>query len=63
MFDIEIFWKTVIHTTSAGTQGIVNAVKADKIITGSLINAKAIAEYIKNLLTGDKNPQSNWRIG
>lgn len=43
--------KTVIHTTSAGTQGIVNARKADEIITGSLVNAKAVAEYIKQ-----KNP-------
>lgn len=34
--------KTVIHTTSSGTQGIVNATKADEIITGSLVNAKAI---------------------
>lgn len=40
--------KTVIHTTSAGTQGIANAVHADEILTGSLVNAKAIAEYIKN---------------
>ena len=39
--------KTAIHTTSAGTQGIVNAVGAEEIITGSLVNAKAIAEYIK----------------
>jgi len=39
--------KTVIHTTSAGTQGIVSAVNADEIITGSLVNAKAIAQYIK----------------
>lgn len=39
--------KTIIHTTSAGTQGIVNAVNADEIITGSFVNAKAIAEYIK----------------
>lgn len=39
--------KHVIHTTSAGTQGIVNATGASKIITGSLVNAKAIAEYIK----------------
>ncbi len=38
--------KTVIHTTSAGTQGIVNAKGADEIITGSLVNAKAIARYI-----------------
>lgn len=38
--------KTVIHTTSAGTQGIVNAVHADEIITGSLVNAGAVAKYI-----------------
>lgn len=39
--------KTVIHTTSSGTQGIANAKKAKKILTGSLVNAKAIAKYIK----------------
>ena len=39
--------KTIVHTTSAGTQGIINASNAQQIITGSLVNAKAIAEYIK----------------
>ena len=39
--------KRVIHTTSAGTQGIVNAVHAEEIITGSFVNAKAISEYIR----------------
>ena len=39
--------KRIIHTTSAGTQGIVNAVHADEIITGSFVNAKAIAKYIR----------------
>lgn len=38
--------KTVIHTTSAGTQGMINAVHADEIITASLANAKAVADYI-----------------
>ena len=38
--------KIAIHTTSAGTQGIVNATRAEEIITGSLVNAKAIAAYI-----------------
>lgn len=38
--------KVIIHTTSSGTQGIVNAKNADIILTGSLVNAKAIAEYI-----------------
>lgn len=43
---------TIIHTTSAGTQGIVAASKgADEIITGSLVNAKAVATYIR-----EKNP-------
>lgn len=41
-----VIGKTVIHTTSAGTQGIVNAANASEIITGSLVNAKAIAAYI-----------------
>ena len=39
--------RTILHTTSAGTQGIVNATKATEIITGSLVNAKAVAEYIR----------------
>lgn len=43
--------KSVIHTTSAGTQGIVNAVNADEIITASFVNAPAVADYIKK-----KNP-------
>lgn len=43
--------KTIIHTTSAGTQGIVNASGADEILGGCLVNAKAIACYIKK-----KNP-------
>ncbi|HAV00493.1 MAG TPA: 2-phosphosulfolactate phosphatase [Lachnospiraceae bacterium] len=40
--------RRVIHTTSAGTQGIVNAVNAEEIITGSLVNASAVARYIVN---------------
>ena len=39
--------KTVVHTTSAGTQGIANAVNADEILGASLVNAAATAEYIK----------------
>ena len=38
--------KCMIHTTSAGIQGIINATNASEIITGSLVNAKAVAEYI-----------------
>ena len=39
--------RRIIHTTSAGTQGVTNAVHADEIITGSFVNARAIAEYIR----------------
>ena len=45
--DVDLRGKTVIHTTSAGTQGITNAIHADEIIGGSLVCARAIAEYIK----------------
>lgn len=38
--------KTILHTTSAGTQGVVNAKSATRILAGSLVNARAIAEYI-----------------
>jgi len=46
--DVDFTGKTVVHTTSAGTQGVANATGASEILTGSLVNAKAIAEYIKN---------------
>ncbi len=39
--------KTIVHTTSSGTQGIANATKADEIITGSFVNARAIVRYIQ----------------
>ena len=48
----EVKGKIILHTTSAGIQGIVNATEATEIITGSLVNAKAVAEYIKR-----KNPK------
>ena len=44
---LDLKGKTVIHTTSAGTQGIVNANGAEEIIGGSLVCAKSIAKYIK----------------
>lgn len=51
--NIDFTGKTVVQTTSAGTQGIYNAVKADEIVTGSFINSKAIARYIK-----EREPQT-----
>ncbi len=40
--------KTIVHTTSSGTQGIAAANKACEIITGSFVNAGAIINYIRN---------------
>ena len=45
--DADLSGKKIVHTTSAGTQGIVNASGATEILTGSLVNAAAIARYIK----------------
>ena len=44
--------KTIVQTTGAGTQGIVNVKNADEIITGGFVNAKAVINYIKK-----KNPR------
>ena len=52
LLGMDISGKTVVHTTSAGTQGIANSNGADEIIGGSLLTARAIAKYIK-----DKNPE------
>ncbi|MCR5790435.1 MAG: 2-phosphosulfolactate phosphatase [Lachnospiraceae bacterium] len=41
-----VYQKRIIHTTSAGTQGIINAEKADELLLGSLVNASATARYI-----------------
>lgn len=50
--------KTVVHTTSSGTQGMANAVNADEVITGSFVNASAIIEYIRK-----KKPQTVSLVG
>jgi len=39
--------KTIIQRTSSGTRGLIKAVNADEIITGSFVNAQAIINYIK----------------
>ncbi len=45
----DIDGKIFIHTTTAGTNGLVNAVNADQVITGSFVNASSVAEYIKQV--------------
>jgi 2-phosphosulfolactate phosphatase len=41
--------KVFIHTTSAGTQGLANAVNAGIVLTGSFVNAGAVAAYIRRM--------------
>lgn len=51
---MDVRGKMILHTTSAGTKGIAAAAEAhtDEILTGSLVNARAIADYLKK-----KNPE------
>ena len=52
MKDVSFQGKTIILTTSAGTQGIHKAIHADEVITGAFVNASAVAQYIQK-----QNPQ------
>jgi 2-phosphosulfolactate phosphatase len=38
--------RTLIHTTHSGTQGLANAINADEVITGALVNCAAIVRYL-----------------
>jgi 2-phosphosulfolactate phosphatase len=44
---IDVAGRTIIHTTHAGTQGVTNAERADEVITGALVNASAIVDYVR----------------
>lgn len=45
---VELSGCQIIHTTHAGTQGVVNAMHASEVLTGSFLNAAATARYILN---------------
>lgn len=44
---LDLAGRTLIHTTHAGTQGLTNALQADEVITGALVNAGAIVRYLQ----------------
>ena len=44
--DVDFKGKTVVLTTTTGTRGVNRSVNADEVITGSFVNAKAVADYI-----------------
>lgn len=45
--EIDFTGRTIIQTTSAGTQGLFNAYDADEILPGSFVMADAIVDYIE----------------
>ncbi len=47
LLEANLTGKTMVHTTSSGTQGIANATGANVILTGSFVNAGAIISYIR----------------
>ncbi|MDD3313619.1 2-phosphosulfolactate phosphatase [Pseudodesulfovibrio sp.] len=44
---VDFSGRTLVHTTSAGTQGLAACSGADEVLTGSFVNAGAIVEYIR----------------
>ena len=47
LYKLDLNGKTVVHTTSAGTQGVANATEATELLGAGLVNARATAEYIR----------------
>lgn len=47
MEKVDFSGKTVVHTTTCGTQVIHRAENAREVIIGSFLNARAIENYIK----------------
>ncbi len=44
---IGVAGRPVVHTTHAGTQGLVNATGADEVLTASLVNVSALVRYVQ----------------
>jgi 2-phosphosulfolactate phosphatase len=53
ILNVDFTGKTLVHSTSAGTRGLINASGAYERLTGSFVNAPAVVSYIKQ-----KNPQT-----
>jgi len=47
--DVDFTGRTVIQTTSAGTQGVVNAREAEEVVLGSFVTAGAIVKHIQRV--------------
>jgi len=42
----DLHGRVLVHTTHAGTQGLVNATGADEVLTGAFVNISAVARYL-----------------
>jgi len=49
---LDLRGKTLIHTTHAGTQGLVNASAADEVLTGAFVNISAVCRYLRSRSPG-----------
>lgn len=45
---VDFSGRTVVQTTSAGTQGMANATGVDEVLSGGFVNAPAIVSYIRS---------------
>jgi 2-phosphosulfolactate phosphatase len=45
---LDLRGKVLVHTTHAGTQGLLNATSADEVITGSFVNISAVHRYLQS---------------
>jgi 2-phosphosulfolactate phosphatase len=44
---LDLRGRVLVHTTHAGTQGLVNACQADEVLTGAFVNISAVCRYLK----------------
>jgi 2-phosphosulfolactate phosphatase len=45
---LDLRGRVLVHTTHAGTQGLVNASGADEVLTGAFVNISAVCRYIRS---------------
>ncbi len=43
---LDLRGRVLVHTTHAGTQGLVNACQADEVLTGAFVNISAVCRYL-----------------
>ncbi|MBP9711561.1 MAG: 2-phosphosulfolactate phosphatase [Candidatus Pacebacteria bacterium] len=47
VLDVDFRGKTIVHSTMNGTKGLINAINAEVVLTGSFVVADSIIKYIK----------------